>query len=69
MNFDLNAKAEKIASKLEKSAGEKKGEADLLRHPPNLSEENNFPTVPLFNRKQNFSKFDIDTLFFAFYYQ
>lgn len=28
-----------------------------------------FPTVPMYNRKDNFSKFDLDTLFFAFYYQ
>jgi CCR4-NOT transcriptional regulation complex NOT5 subunit len=28
-----------------------------------------FPTVPMFNRRDNFSKFDLDTLFFAFYFQ
>jgi CCR4-NOT transcription complex subunit 3 len=39
------------------------------KHPSSVWEENNFPTVPLFNRKKNFAKFDIDTLFFAFYYQ
>jgi len=32
-------------------------------------DETNFPTVPLFNRRDNFSNFDLDTLFFAFYYQ
>jgi len=39
------------------------------KHPTSVWEDNNFPTVPLFNRKENFAKFDIDTLFFAFYYQ
>lgn len=28
-----------------------------------------FPTVPLFNRRENFAAFDLDTLFFSFYYQ
>ena len=27
------------------------------------------PTLPMFNRRENFSKFDLDTLFFSFYYQ
>jgi CCR4-NOT transcriptional regulation complex NOT5 subunit len=31
-------------------------------------EEFLFPTVPMFTRKENFAKFDIDTLFFIFYY-
>ena len=25
--------------------------------------------MPLYNRKENFSRFDLETLFFAFYYQ
>jgi CCR4-NOT transcriptional regulation complex NOT5 subunit len=28
-----------------------------------------YPTLPQYNRRENFSKFDLDTLFFAFYYQ
>lgn len=28
-----------------------------------------FPTVPMYNRKENFQRFDLETLFFAFYYQ
>lgn len=39
------------------------------KHPVPLKEENMFPTVPLYNRRENFAKFDLDTLFFAFYYQ
>jgi CCR4-NOT transcription complex subunit 3 len=27
-----------------------------------------FPTVPMYNRRENFSKFDLNTLFFVFYY-
>jgi CCR4-NOT transcriptional regulation complex NOT5 subunit len=27
-----------------------------------------FPTVPMCNRRENFTKFDEETLFFAFYY-
>ncbi len=27
-----------------------------------------FPTVPMFNRRENFAKLDIFTLFFVFYY-
>ena len=38
------------------------------KHSMSVWEENNFPTVPLFNRRENFQKFDLDTLFFAFYY-
>lgn len=32
-------------------------------------EEHDYPRVPLFNRKENFARFDLETLFFAFYYQ
>lgn len=32
-------------------------------------EDNQFPTLPMYNRRESFTKFDIDTLFFAFYYQ
>jgi len=39
------------------------------KHPVPLKEENMFPTVPMYNRKENFQKFDLETLFFAFYYQ
>ena len=28
-----------------------------------------FPTVPMYNRRENFGKFDLETLFFTFYYQ
>lgn len=28
-----------------------------------------FPTVPLFARRENFASFDVETLFFAFYHQ
>ena len=28
-----------------------------------------YPTVPMFNRADNFRNYDLDTLFFAFYYQ
>ena len=39
------------------------------KHAMSVWEEHNYPTVPLFNRKENFQKMDLDTLFFAFYYQ
>lgn len=39
------------------------------RNPVPLKEDNLFPTVPMYNRKENFTRFDLDTLFFAFYYQ
>jgi CCR4-NOT transcriptional regulation complex NOT5 subunit len=39
------------------------------KHPVPLNLENMFPTVPMYNRRENFQKFDQDTLFFAFYYQ
>jgi len=39
------------------------------KNPTNVWEESNFPTVPLFNRRENFAKLDLDSLFFAFYYQ
>jgi CCR4-NOT transcription complex subunit 3 len=39
------------------------------KHPVPLNVENIFPTVPMYNRRENFQKFDQDTLFFAFYYQ
>lgn len=32
-------------------------------------QETMYPTLPQYNRRENFSKFDLDTLFFAFYYQ
>ncbi len=34
-----------------------------------LKEENFFPTVPMYDRRENFEKFDEETLFFAFYFQ
>jgi len=39
------------------------------KHPVSVWEEHDYPRVPLFNRKENFSHFDLETLFFAFYYQ
>ena len=39
------------------------------KHPVSVWEDHDFPRVPLFNRKENFSHFDLETLFFAFYYQ
>lgn len=43
------------------------------KHPVSVlhhdSEVHDYPTVPLYNRKDNFSRFDLETLFFAFYYQ
>lgn len=39
------------------------------KHPVPVWEEHDYPRVPLYNRKQNFSKFDLETLFFTFYYQ
>jgi CCR4-NOT transcriptional regulation complex NOT5 subunit len=39
------------------------------KHPVSIDNEDQmFPTVPMFNRRENFAKFDIDTLFFAFYH-
>ena len=28
-----------------------------------------YPTVPMYARKENFAQFDLETLFFAFYHQ
>ena len=39
------------------------------KHATSVWEEHNYPTVPLFNRKEHFQKMDVETLFFAFYYQ
>jgi len=39
------------------------------KQPVSVWEEHDYPRVPLFNRKENFSRFDLETLFFAFYYQ
>lgn len=39
------------------------------KHAMSVWEEHNYPTVPLFNRKEHFQKMDVETLFFAFYYQ
>lgn len=38
------------------------------KNPVPLTEENLFPTVPMYNRRENFENFDVDTLFFAFYF-
>jgi len=38
------------------------------KHPVPVWDEHDFPRVPLFNRKENFTNFDLETLFFAFYY-
>lgn len=39
------------------------------RHAVSLKDENlMFPTIPMFNRSENFTHFDLDTLFFTFYY-
>ena len=39
------------------------------KHPQAVWEEHNYPRVPLFNWRENFERFDLETLFFAFYYQ
>merc|ERR1719362_1722140 len=39
------------------------------KHPQSVWEEHNYPRVPLYNRTENFARFDLETLFFAFYYQ
>ena len=39
------------------------------KHPVSVWEEHSVPRVPLYNRAENFSHFDLETLFFAFYYQ
>ena len=44
-------------------------EVQQPKYPVSLREENLFPTVPMYNRRESFAKFDLDTLFFAFYYQ
>ena len=38
--------------------------------PITISQEEscNYPTVARYNRRENFSMFDLDTLFFTFYY-
>jgi len=38
------------------------------KHPVPVWEDHKFPTVPLYNRRENFAKFDLETLFFAFYH-
>lgn len=38
------------------------------KHPISVWENHKFPMVPLYKSKENFSKFDPETLFFAFYY-
>jgi CCR4-NOT transcriptional regulation complex NOT5 subunit len=38
------------------------------KHPSAVSETHSYPTVPLFNRRENFAKFNLETLFFAFYH-
>ncbi len=38
------------------------------KHPVAISEENSFPTVPMYNMKEHFGRFGEDTLFFAFYF-
>lgn len=43
-------------------------EANDIKHPVPLTEDNMFPTLPMYNRRENFAKFDLETLFFAFYY-
>ena len=45
-------------------------EVHTPKHPVSLKEnENLFPTLPMFNRRDSFAKFDLDTLLFAFYYK
>jgi CCR4-NOT transcriptional regulation complex NOT5 subunit len=45
-------------------------EVNQPRHAVSLKDENlMFPTMPMFNRSENFTHFDLDTLFFTFYYQ
>lgn len=38
------------------------------KHPSAVSEVHNYPTVPLFNRKEHFARLNLETLFFAFYH-
>lgn len=33
------------------------------------SEEDHYPTEPMYNRASDFANFDLDTLFFVFYFQ
>lgn len=35
----------------------------------NFKDDYMFPTVAKYNRIDNFKKYDVETLFFAFYYQ
>lgn len=45
-------------------------EMNQPRHAVSLKDEKlSFPTMPMYNRIENFSHFDLDTLFFSFYYQ
>ena len=37
--------------------------------PRKVEEACDFPTLAKYNRKESFAKFDIDTLFFVFYFQ
>jgi CCR4-NOT transcriptional regulation complex NOT5 subunit len=40
------------------------------RQQVSMKEENlMYPTMPMYNRCENFTHFDLDTLFFSFYYQ
>ena len=39
------------------------------KNPVTLRDEHLFPSVPMYNRRESFTKFDLDTLFFAFYYE
>ena len=45
------------------------GESSQHPLPIGAVDNNLFPTVAMFKGKENFSKFDLQTLFFVFYYQ
>jgi len=38
-------------------------------YPAAIQEDLLFPTVPMYDRRENFAKFDLETLFFVFYFQ
>jgi len=38
------------------------------RYPISLKYDNLYPTLPRYNKREHFGKFDLDTLFFVFYF-
>ena len=39
------------------------------KQPVGVWPKHEYPTVPMYSHAANFAKFDLETLFFAFYYQ